>query len=440
MDEIAGDPDAVCNLARSLNERPQERTNLWLKHSGAQEKRRLCDERTGGRIRGSAGSSCHYRTLLGRTTVSPEHKVDADMNEQIERDIPRTGQERQSGGSWAKLRNVLTCYAQHNPTIGYCQSMNFIAAELLLAHEGSAPTDLEGSEECSFWITAAIVEDILTDYYDKHLAGLRADIGVAEELVSENLPQLAAHLEEHSVALAAVLVELLMTLGIFRLPRAVANTWWTCLFMWHHRHTQEGVAGVGAKGLGLGMVLALLERNQNVLLEQDDIMGLMHTMGHKVFGLSEGVEADEDEGYEIIKDAIRWERKLQGQGLLERQRRHRDLVEEEDKKVTIRRAKDEEGSSILPQQLQEWTKAVESAAGTASLWQLAAAGGLAIAIPIAALYGSRLSSSGKGTGHLKLFVVAGVLSTAAAIYANSEASGKGGKDKGEGRGKAADSS
>jgi hypothetical protein len=120
-----------------------------------------------------------------------------------------------------------------------------------------------------------------------------------------------------------------------------------------------------------------------------------------------------------------------------------DLVEEEDKKVTIRRAKDEEGKSILPQQVQEWTKAVESAAGIASLWQLAAAGGLAIAIPIAALYGSRLSSSGvqwKGTGHLKLFVVAGVLSTAVAIYANSEPSGKGGKDKGEGRGKAADTS
>jgi hypothetical protein len=32
----------------------------------------------------------------------------------------------------AALRNVLIAYATHNPTVGYCQSMNFLAGLLLL--------------------------------------------------------------------------------------------------------------------------------------------------------------------------------------------------------------------------------------------------------------------------------------------------------------------
>jgi hypothetical protein len=423
------DADAICDLARSLNEQPQKRTDQWLKHSGALTKKRLCDERTGSRIQGKTDSSSHFCTLMGRTSISPEHTIDPHVNEQIEKDLPRTGQERQIDGSSEKLRHVLTCYAQHNPTIGYCQSMNFVAAELLLAHEGASPKDFDGSEECSFWIMAAVVDDLFTDYYDSHLSGLRVDIGVAEDLVRENLPRLAAHLEEHSVTLAPVLVELMMTLGILRLPREVVHTWWTCLFMWHHRQTQEGAAGVGAKGLGLGMVLALLARNEKILLQQDGLMELMHMMSNQIFGLSDGVEADVAEGYAIIKDAIRWEGKLKSQGLQERQRLQRKVLDEEDKQVALRRATDSGPTSGMLPQLQEWAAAVGSAAGAVPLWQLAA-GGVAIGVPIAAVYGSQLNKatnavlnskgngSVRGSGYLKIFVAAGVLAAAAAVYAN----------------------
>jgi hypothetical protein len=37
---------------------------------------------------------------------------------------------------WESLRNILTAYAAHDPVMGYVQSMNFIAAFLLLAGMG----------------------------------------------------------------------------------------------------------------------------------------------------------------------------------------------------------------------------------------------------------------------------------------------------------------
>jgi prephenate dehydrogenase len=39
---------------------------------------------------------------------------------------------------WDSLRNILTAYAAHDPVMGYVQSMNFIAAFLLMAGYGLA--------------------------------------------------------------------------------------------------------------------------------------------------------------------------------------------------------------------------------------------------------------------------------------------------------------
>ena len=53
------------------------------------------------------------------------------------------------------LKRVLFAYARHNPSVGYCQGMNFLTALLLLLME----------EEAAFWCLAAIVEDILPGYF-----------------------------------------------------------------------------------------------------------------------------------------------------------------------------------------------------------------------------------------------------------------------------------
>ena len=48
---------------------------------------------------------------------------------------------------WESLRNVLTAYAAHDPVMGYVQSMNFIAAFLLLAGL---------KEEDAFWLMGVV--------------------------------------------------------------------------------------------------------------------------------------------------------------------------------------------------------------------------------------------------------------------------------------------
>ncbi len=51
----------------------------------------------------------------------------------------------------AALRRVLLAFSAHSPRIGYCQSMNFLAAALLLA--------LDRAEERAFWVLVCLIDD-----------------------------------------------------------------------------------------------------------------------------------------------------------------------------------------------------------------------------------------------------------------------------------------
>ena len=67
---------------------------------------------------------------------------------------------------WESLRNILTAYAAHDPVMGYVQSMNFIAAFLLLA--GLA-------EEDAFWCLVALVDRVVPGYFSEGMAVRRID-------------------------------------------------------------------------------------------------------------------------------------------------------------------------------------------------------------------------------------------------------------------------
>jgi hypothetical protein len=87
----------------------------------------------------------------------------------IEKDINRTFLVRDTENSEEAiqaLRRLLIAYSVRNRQIGYCQSMNFIAALLLIIME----------EEQAFWVLAAIIEDILpNNYYSSSMIGCRVD-------------------------------------------------------------------------------------------------------------------------------------------------------------------------------------------------------------------------------------------------------------------------
>ncbi|KAM8801766.1 TBC1 domain family member 2A isoform 2-T2 [Rhynchonycteris naso] len=95
-----------------------------------------------------------------------------------------------------KLRRVLLAFSWQNPSIGYCQGLNRLAAIALLVLE---------EEESAFWCLVAIVETIMpADYYSKTLTASQVDQRVLQDLLSEKLPRLMAHLGQHRVDLSFI--------------------------------------------------------------------------------------------------------------------------------------------------------------------------------------------------------------------------------------------
>lgn len=95
-----------------------------------------------------------------------------------------------------KLRRVLLAFSWQNPTIGYCQGLNRLAAIALLVLD---------EEESAFWCLVAIVETIMpADYYSKTLSASQVDQRVLQDLLSEKLPRLMAHLGQRHVDLSFI--------------------------------------------------------------------------------------------------------------------------------------------------------------------------------------------------------------------------------------------
>ncbi|KAL4641561.1 TBC1 domain family member 2A [Arapaima gigas] len=115
---------------------------------------------------------------------------------QIQLDLHRTLTSNQrfsspSSTSLKQLHRILMAFSWQNPTIGYCQGLNRLAAISLLVLE---------DEEEAFWCLVAVVEIIMPhDYYTKTLIASQADQRVLKDFMVEKMPRLMAHLEEYSV-------------------------------------------------------------------------------------------------------------------------------------------------------------------------------------------------------------------------------------------------
>ncbi|KAH8479476.1 hypothetical protein H0E87_031608, partial [Populus deltoides] len=101
---------------------------------------------------------------------------------QIEKDIPRTfpGHPALDERGRDSLRRVLVAYARHNPSVGYCQAMNFFAGLLLLLMP----------EENAFWTLVGILDDYFDGYYTEEMIESQVDQLVFEELIREKFPKL----------------------------------------------------------------------------------------------------------------------------------------------------------------------------------------------------------------------------------------------------------
>lgn len=134
------------------------------------------------------------------------------------------------------LRRVLQAFAVHNPSIGYCQSLNFIAGLLLLF--------LNEDEEKAFILLNIVTTQHLPGTHGIALEGANIDIAVLMSCIKDSLPAIWAKLDDKGTsALVGAAVQALrlptislattawfMSLFVGTLPIESVLRVWDCLF------------------------------------------------------------------------------------------------------------------------------------------------------------------------------------------------------------------
>ncbi|XP_062215983.1 uncharacterized protein LOC133916361 isoform X3 [Phragmites australis] len=142
---------------------------------------------------------------------------------QIEKDLPRTfpGHPALDEDGRSALRRLLTAYARHNPSVGYCQAMNFFAGLFLLFMP----------EENAFWALVGVIDDYFDGYYTEEMIESQVDQLVLDEVVRERFPKLAKHMDFLGVQVAWVTGPWFLSIFINMLPwESVLRVWDVTLF------------------------------------------------------------------------------------------------------------------------------------------------------------------------------------------------------------------
>uniref|UniRef100_UPI0037E70D09 growth hormone-regulated TBC protein 1-A isoform X1 n=1 Tax=Semicossyphus pulcher TaxID=241346 RepID=UPI0037E70D09 len=184
----------------------EHRALIWLASSGAQDKL----EKNPG----------YYQSLLG---AQHDPKLVETICTDLNRTFPDNVQFRKTRNPCLQkvLYNVLLAYGTHNPSVGYCQGMNFIAGYLLI---------ITKDEEKSFWLMDALLGRILPDYYSPAMLGLKTDQEVLGELVKVKVPTVWQTMVDHNVMWTLVVSRWFICLYIDVLPVETVLRIWDCLF------------------------------------------------------------------------------------------------------------------------------------------------------------------------------------------------------------------
>lgn len=180
-----------------------------------------------------------WRRRAWCTAQQPSQGTMEEVTRQIELDLPRTFPEHSVFASAAgrdALRRVLHAHACRNPQIGYTQSMNFIAAFLLLQCPASGVEVSDGlcdREEAAFWMLCAITEKLLPEHYTSGMIGVRVDNLVLVDLLNAYSPlrEVMRVLHELDLDLSIVSTQWLLLAFVNALPTDTALRLWDLFFV-----------------------------------------------------------------------------------------------------------------------------------------------------------------------------------------------------------------
>ncbi|XP_049851685.1 TBC1 domain family member 8B-like isoform X2 [Schistocerca gregaria] len=184
---------------------------------------------------------------------------------------------------FVRLKNVLVAYISRNPSIGYCQGMNIIAATLLLYM----------SEEEAFWTLVSIVEEITPDYYDKQLFGSVVDQKVFSKLIRKRMPELYQHLKE------------------LKLPVSIISLPWFMKFMidcvsWEvSLQCFDKILLLGTSAMfQLGLAMLYITQDQ-IILETEDHEKVLHILKTYPFESADFIEVISNNFRDLDPDTIK---------------------------------------------------------------------------------------------------------------------------------------
>jgi len=131
----------------------------------------------------------------------------SDLLKDVERTLPTFDFFSDARGRGVHvLQRLLTAFSLHRPLIGYCQSLNFVAALIALVCQGAA-------EHLAFALLCHVLEARLA-YYGRSMIGCVMDARVLRDLVSFHEPDLSAVLARQDVQV-----------------EHFASSWLLCLFI-----------------------------------------------------------------------------------------------------------------------------------------------------------------------------------------------------------------
>ncbi|EQC41274.1 hypothetical protein SDRG_01249 [Saprolegnia diclina VS20] len=163
----------------------------------------------------------HYSRLLANDPINAEavRQIDADVDRTVAPDDPDFSPDLVDA-----LRNVLVAYAAHNPTLGYCQGLNYVVARLL---------QCVGDEEAAFWLLERMITMLPEDYYTTML-GVAVDQHVFASLVAQQKPDVLRHIEGlggFGAELSLACTEWFLTLFASPCKKEVTMRVWDLLFI-----------------------------------------------------------------------------------------------------------------------------------------------------------------------------------------------------------------
>ncbi|KAL1523088.1 hypothetical protein AB1Y20_018048 [Prymnesium parvum] len=210
--------------------------------------------------RRAAAPPDYYRSLLARpvppadgAAVDPIAAADQiAVVDQIKKDTERTWPRHQWLNGRA-LARVLTAWARHSPSVGYCQGLNTLAATLLLLM----------AEEMAFWCLVQLLETrIPHGYFGRTLWRCHAEIEVFKVLLSRRHPRVLPLLERGGLSVELFTTQWMVCLFASDLPLETAMRVWDLLCFSHKpppldAATRESDGGCTGDGLALLLAASL---------------------------------------------------------------------------------------------------------------------------------------------------------------------------------------